>query len=119
MPISAAEILEILDELGITASVEEYAASAFDPDTNTTALGVKTPHSIKVVPPYKNVEGFKPAEFITSGKGLTGFANSGVTFSVVAGLRIVIDSVLWIVTGVTPVRTNAGIVYYQLEVETT
>lgn len=114
---NAKSVYNMLVRKGIDATVRVYPSSSFDPDTNRTTLGEATDYSVKIVPPYRNREGYKPAELITHGKGLTGIANYDLSFSVVVGLKITVNSKEWTVTEVTPIQDNTGILFYTLKIE--
>jgi hypothetical protein len=114
--IEISEIQELLTEYGIDGTVRTYPSKSFDAPTNTTTLGAPVDYTIKMVPPYQVVDQFN-TEFITGGKGKTGFANDSLAFTVEQGLTLIIDGVTWLVTGVSPIRTGSGIVYYELEIE--
>lgn len=111
-------INDLITRKGISATVRTFPSSSFDPDTNKTTQGTATDYSIKVIPPYKNREGFKAEELITSGKGLTGFANLDLEFTVAAGLQIIIASKIWTVISYQEIKDNTGIVMYICDIET-
>ena len=102
---------------GVDATIRTYPLITFDPNTNKTTLGDARDFSAKVIPPYRNREGFKPAELITSGKGLTGIANYQRNFNIKAGLEIIISDKKWTVIGYTEVKDSTGILVYLLEIE--
>lgn len=114
---NAKSIYNILQRKGVTAVIRTYPFATFDPNTNKTTLGTASNISLKIIPPYKNREGYKPAELITSGKGLTGIANYDLSFTVKAGLIIIIADKEWTVIGFTEVKNNTGILLYLLEIE--
>lgn len=107
----------LLTRKGISATVRTYPSSSFDPDTNKTTQGAATDVTIKVIPPYKNREGYKTDELITSGKGLTGFANLDLSFTVAAGLQIIIASKTWTVISYQEIKDSTGIIMYLCEIE--
>jgi len=113
---SAKEWYDLIQEMGIDAVITSNPLSVFNPDTNTVTLGETRSHSIKIIPPYKNREGYKATELISSGKGLTGFANYQLNFEVKPGLKITIDSKEWTVIGYTEVKDRTGILVYILEI---
>ena len=121
---SAKEWHDLIQELGIDAVITSNPLSVFNSDTNSVILGETRSHSIKVIPPYKNREGWKAndirgshTELISSGKGLTGIANYQLNFVVKPGLKITIDSKEWTVIGYTEVKDRTGILVYILEIE--
>lgn len=114
---NAEEIYDIIQDLGIDAIVRTYPSATFDPDTNKTTLGSVTDYSVKIIPPYKNKEGYKPAELITSGKGFTGIANYQLFFTIKAGLKIIIANKEWTVISYTEIKNNTGVLLYLLEIE--
>jgi len=117
MAITADKLLSLLERKGITATVRTYPDATFDPKTNKTTLGAIKPYSVKVIPPYRNQEGYKNAVLVTSGNGMTGLANKDLLFEVKAGLIIEINSKRWTVIGFTPISNKNGIVFYLLEIE--
>jgi len=120
---NAESIYNIIVRKGLTATIRTYPSKSFNPDTNKTILGTAVDYSVKIVPPYRNREGYKPAELITSGRGISGIANYNPTtkgalaFTIAAGLILIIDSKIWTITGFNKVEDNTGILYYGLEIE--
>jgi len=117
MALSAEKLEALLQRKGLDAIVRVYPDAVFDPTTNKTTQGTKVEYNVKVIPPYKNAEGFKKAELITVGKGWTGIANKDLAFTVKAGLILIIYNEEWIVTGFTPLSNNTGILFYLLQIE--
>lgn len=117
MEITAEELSILLDEMGIDAVVREYPNASFNPATNKTTLGAVVEHDVKIIPPYKNIEGFKNLELITSGDGWTGIANNDLDFTVKTGLIFIIYDVIWTVTGVTPISNKTGVLFYLMQIE--
>lgn len=117
MAITADNLLLLLEKMGINAVVRTYPNAVFDPTKNKTDLGALVEYVVKVIPPYQNQEGYKKTVLITSGSGMTGFANMNLQFDVKAGLVMVINSKEWTVTGVVPISNKNGIVFYLLEIE--
>jgi len=116
-------IYNLLVRKGIDATIRTYPNAVFDSDTNKTTLGSAVDYSVKIVPPYNNREGFKTAEMISSGSGLTGIANynsltkGALAFTIEPGLKIIIGSKEWTIVGITPVQDNTGILFFSLEIE--
>ncbi len=116
-------IYNMLSRKGLTATIRTYPDKNFDSDTNKTTLGTATDYSVKIVPPYRNREGYKPAQIVTSGRATSGIANynpetkEALAFTVEAGLILIIDSKIWTITGRNKVEDNTGILYYGLEIE--
>ena len=118
-------IYNLLVRKGIDATIKVYSSASFDPDTNKTTRGEATDYAVKIVPPYKNYvkEGYKSTTLITYGKGLTGIANynpstkSSLSFTIKAGLIIIINNKQWAVTEITPLQDNSGILFYSLGIE--
>lgn len=118
MALTTTKLAAFLTRKGISATVQVHESASFDPATNLTTKGSATEYPVKVIPPYKNIEGYKATELITSGKGLTGFANKDLSFTVKAGLLIVVLGKTWTVIGITPISNSTGILFYLLEIET-
>jgi len=114
---NAQTIDDMLASKGVTATVTTYPDAEFDPATNTTTRGTATTDTVNAIPPYKNKEGYKETELITSGKGLTGFANLDLSFTVVAGLLLTIAGKVWTVTGFQPISDSTGILMYLCDIE--
>lgn len=116
-------IYNILVRKGLTATIRTYPSKSFDPDINKTTLGTAVDYSVKIVPPYRNREGFKPAVLVTAGRAISGIANynpntkGALAFTFVAGLILIIDSKIWTITGINKVEDNTGILYYGFEIE--
>lgn len=117
MALSITKLAAILERKGVDAIVRVYPDAVFDPTTNKTTQGTKIEYDIKIIPPYKNAEGFKKAELITSGKGWTGFANNNLKFTVKAGLVLVIDEKEWTVISKTPLSNRTGVLFYLIQIE--
>jgi len=117
MALSVAKLAALLERKGLDAVVRVFPDAEFDPATNKTTPGEKTEYTVKIIPPYKNAEGFKKAELITAGKGWTGIANKDLLFTVKAGLILVIGSKEWTVTSITPLSNNTGILFYLMQIE--
>ena len=115
---TAQSIDDLLSRKGLTATVTTYDSATFDPATNTTTRGAATTDTVNAIPPYKNKEGYKETELITSGKGLTGFANLDLSFTVVAGLLLTIAGKVWTVTAYQEIRDNTGLLMYLCDIET-
>lgn len=115
--ITTNELLEILEEYGIDGSIRTYPNKQFDPDVNSVVLGAPLDTGLKVIPPYKVVDQFGATQFITSGKGMTGFVNSSLPFVVESGMQITINGISWTVIGISPISTSDGIVFYLLDIE--
>jgi len=115
---NAESIYNLLVRKGIDATIRTYPDAVFDPDTNKTTLGTAVDYSVKVVPPYNYIkESYKPAEMISSGKGLTGIANYNLEFIIQIGLKIIINNKEWTVVSVSPIQDNTGILYFSLNIE--
>ena len=114
---SAKEWYDLIQEMGIDAVITSNPLATFNADTNIASLGEARNHQIKIIPPYKNREGYKATELISSGKGLTGLANYQLNFEVKPGLKITIDGKEWTVIGYTEVKDRTGILIYILEIE--
>lgn len=115
---NAKSVYNILVRKGINATVRTYPSSSFDSDTNKTTLGEATDYTVKIIPPYKYVkEGYKATTLITWGRGLTGVANYQLQFSVVVGLKLIINNKEWTVIEVIPIQDNTGILFYSLKIE--
>lgn len=109
---------DILSRKGVTATVTTYDSATFDSATNTTDRGPATTDTVNAIPPYMNKEGFKGTELITTGKGLTGFANLDLSFTVAAGLLLTIAGKVWTVIKFQPVSDHTGILMYLCDIET-
>ena len=118
MAITAEKLEALLIRKGISATVQVYESASFDPATNKTTKGSVTEYPVKIIPPYKNKEGYRPAELITFGEGWTGIANKDLEFSVKAGLLIVVLGKTWTVTSFTPLSNATGVVFYLMGIET-
>jgi len=117
MALSKEKLAAMLERKGIDAVVRVYPDAIYDPTKNKVRQGEAVEYDVKIIPPYKNAEGYKKAELITSGKGMTGIANKNLQFEVKAGLILVIYNEEWIVTGFTPLSNNTGILFYLLQIE--
>lgn len=107
----------LLTRLGISATIRTYPNQTFTVATQKTDLGTPIDYTMKVIPPYRNREGMKETEMITSGRGLTGFANLDLQFTVKVGIKIIVNSKTWTVMGLIPVSDKTGILLYLLEIE--
>lgn len=116
MAITAEKLEKLLERKGISATVRAYSSVAFDPSTSRSSR-ISTDYIVKVIPPYKNIEKYKPATLITTGKGMTGIANKDLEFEVEVGLVLVIYNKGWTVTGFIPISNNTGVVFYLMEIE--
>lgn len=112
MSLSAEKLELLLQRKGTDATIRIYPDVVFDPAENKTTLGTPVQYNIKVIPPYRNMEGFRNAELITFGSGWTGFANKNLQFDVKAGLVMIIGSKEWIVENVVPLSNNSGVLFY-------
>lgn len=117
MALTTIKLAAILERKGLDAIIRIYPDAVFDPATNKTTQGTKVEYNVKIIPPYKNAEGFKKTELITSGKGWTGIANKDLAFTIKAGLILVIYNEEWTVIGFTPLSNNTGILFYLLQIE--
>ena len=118
MAITPTSVNAILSRKGIDVTVRTFPAASFDPDTNKTTPGAAVDYTIKAASPYRNREGFKTDELITSGKGKTIFANLDLQFTAQAGLVLIIRGDEWTVIAVTPIGDNTGIIAYECDIET-
>lgn len=114
---NAKSIYNLLQRKGIDATIRTYPSAIFNSDTNKTILGTAVDYSVKIVPPYRNIEGYKPAEMISSGSGLTGIANYELDFTIQVGLKLIINGKEWTVISFTEVKDNTGILFYTLEIQ--
>jgi len=114
---NARSVYNILQRKGIDATVRTYPNAVFDPDLNKTTLGTAVDFLVKIIPPYRNIEGYKTTELITYGSGLTGIANYNLGFTIQVGLIVIINNKQWTVTGITPISNDTGILFYSLEIE--
>ena len=117
MALTVDKLDALLERKGIAAIVRTYPAATFDPETNTTTQGTKIEYDVKVIPPYKNAEGFKKTELITAGKGWTGIANKDLAFTVKAGLILIIDGKEWTVISRTVLSNKTGVLFYLMQIE--
>jgi hypothetical protein len=113
----AQSVYNIIKRNGVSSIARVYADSSFSPSTNKTTRGSATDYPVYLVPPYKNVEGYKNTELITSGIGTTGIANYQLEFDIKAGLVLVINNKIWTVTSITPISNSSGIIFYSMEIE--
>jgi len=112
--ISATEVEEILEDIGVDATLKTYPAATFNPSTNKSTDGTATEVSVKAIPPYQNVQGYGRPDLIATGKGKSGI--SGLVTPKV-GDYLTFGSVVWRITGVTTVQTNLGTALHVLEIE--
>lgn len=117
MALSIDKLAAMLERKGVDAIVRVYPDAVYDPTTNKTTQGAKVEYNVKVIPPYKNAEGFKKTELITAGKGWTGIANKDLNFIVKAGLILIIDGKEWTVTSRTPISNKTGVLLYLMQIE--
>jgi len=117
MALNIEKLAALLERKGIDAVIKVYPDAAFDPTINKTTQGDVVEYNVKVIPPYKNAEGFKKTELITAGKGWTGIANKDLAFTVKAGLIIVIDGKEWTVTSKTSLANKTGVLFYLMQIE--
>ncbi|MBW8038942.1 MAG: hypothetical protein FVQ85_02965 [Planctomycetes bacterium] len=117
MALSAEKLAALLERKGIDAIVRVYPDAVFDPTTNKTIQGNAVDYDVKIIPPYKTIEGFKKAELITSGKGWTGIANKDLAFFVLPGLVLIIDGKEWTMTSRTPLSNKGGVLFYLMQIE--
>ena len=110
-------VQKLLTHMGLDATIRTYPDKSFDSVTQITTLGDPVDYSHKVVPPYKNREGYSGQEMITAGVGLTGIANKDLEFTVAVGIEIIIDGKTWTVTGFTPIINHTGVLFYTLEID--
>lgn len=118
MALTPTSVNAILIRKGVDMIVRTFPSSSFDSDTNKTTLGSAVDYTIKAASPYRNREGYKTDELITSGKGKTIFANLDLQFTVKAGLVVTILSKEWSVIGFTPIGDNTGVIAYECDIET-
>lgn len=117
MALTTEKLAALLERKGLTATARVYPSASFDPATNKTTLGIAIDYSIKIIPPYKNAEGYKKAELITAGKGWTGVANKELAFTVKAGLILIISGKTWTVTSIQPLSNKTGVLFYLMQIE--
>ena len=117
MALTTEKLAAMLERKGLDAVVRVYPDAVHDPVTNKTTQGTKVEYNVKIIPPYKNAEGFKKTELITAGKGWTGIANKNLKFVVKAGLILIIDSKEWTVTSKTPLSNKTGVLFYLMQIE--
>lgn len=114
---NAEQWYNLLQNEGRSAVARTYPVKTFNPVTNKTTLGKAIDYDVKVIPPYRNREGYQKEELITSGKGLTGIANYNLNFQVKEGLILIIEGKKWTVTGITDISDKTGILVYLFEIE--
>jgi len=117
MALTTEKLAAILERKGLDAIVRVYPDAVFNPATNKTTQGTKVEYKVKIIPPYKNAEGFKKTELITSGKGWTGIANKDLQFVVKAGLILIIDGKEWTVMSKTSLSNKTGVLFYLMQIE--
>lgn len=117
MALSTTKLAAMLERKGLDAIARVYPDAVFNPTTNKTTQGTKVEYNVKIIPPYKNAEGFKKTELITSGKGWTGIANKNLKFVVKAGLKLVIDGKEWTVMSKTSLSNKTGVLFYLMQIE--
>lgn len=117
MALTTEKLAAILERKGIDAIVRVYPDAVYDLTKNRTRQGTKVEYKVKIIPPYKNAEGFKKTELITAGKGWTGIANKDLNFTVKAGLVLIIDGKEWTVTSRTPLSNKTGVLFYLMQIE--
>jgi len=117
MALSTDKLAAMLERKGLDAVVRVYPNAVYDPTKNKARQGTKVEYDVKIIPPYKNAEGFKKTELITSGKGWTGIANKNLKFTVKAGLILIINGKEWTVTSRTPLSNKTGVLFYLMQIE--
>lgn len=117
MALTVEKVAAFLERKGVSATIRVYESATFDESRNITTKGSPTDYTEKVIPPYKNIEGYNKTVLITSGKGMTGIANLNLSFTVKAGLILIINSKTWTVISVAPLSNNVGVLGYLMEIE--
>jgi len=117
MALTVEKLNALLQRKGLDAIVRVYPDATFDPTTNRTTPGDVVEYDVKIIPPYKNLEGYKKTELVTAGKGWTGIANKDLEFTVKAGLILVISEKIWTVTSTQPLSNKTGVLFYLMQIE--
>lgn len=117
MSLTAAEVLAMVQEDGVSAVFNTYATPAnYDATDGGVSRGARTAHPVTVIPPnadagvvkqFGNVDGVKEASLFSL------VPASGLSFEPYVGQEFVWDSQTWAVTWINPIRSNAGVLAYQ------
>lgn len=114
---NAEDWYNIIQELGISATVRTRPSKTFNTNTQQASIGQAVDYTVKVIPPYRNREGYKETELISSGIGLSGIINYKLNFQVKKGIKLIINSKTWTVTGIQEISDKTGILVYILEIQ--
>ncbi len=116
--ITAARILEILNEYGTNATFRTYASQTYAAGTGQVALGTKTDAVHKILPPYTlrtaDLKRWSQIDGIKEAQALSAVAASGLAFTPAVGMEVLYENKTWLIKGVNPIRTAAEVVLFEL-----
>lgn len=105
---------EIIEELGKTVTFWIYGSESYDPTTGTNTPGDPTQYNKKVVPPYDVDLRYIDGDLVRAGDMLSAVAAKDIEFTPERGIRVTVDSEIWVIVAVKPIRSGEQICMYLL-----
>lgn len=109
------EVDEIIAEFGKTVTFWVYGSEVYDPVTGKTSTGDATQYNKKVIPPYEVALRYVDGDLIQVGDMLTGVAAKDIEFTPAKGMKVTIDSAIWVIQRVAPIYSGEWIPLYLLQ----
>lgn len=109
------ETLAVVDEFGKLVAFEELTTNTHDPTTGRVTT-VEISHNRKITPPQEVKLELVDNDLIQVGDMTFFVAASGLPFALRREMEVTIDSTVWIITRISPIRTGEQIAMYEVQV---
>lgn len=106
---------DILDELGKTITFWVYGTNTYDPATGKQTTGDANQYNKKAIPPFPAELRYVNGDVIRAGDLFTGVAAKDIEFTPEQGMPVTIDSDIWAIEAVQPLRSGEQVCLYVLQ----
>ncbi len=109
------DVFDLIDEVGKTVTFWVYGSETYDPVTGKRTTGDVTEFDLKVIPPYEVSLKYVDGDVVRIGDLLTGVPAKDIAFTPERGIRVTIDSSIWVIKRVGPIYSGERICLYLMQ----
>ena len=106
------DVYDIIAELGKTFTFWVYGSDTYNPATGKQSTGDATPYDLKVIPPYQVELKYVNGDLIKAGDLLSVVPAKDIKFTPERGIRVTVDSAVWVIERVSPIYSGEWICLY-------
>jgi len=106
---------EIIAELGKVLTFWVYPTETYNPATGKKTTSDATQYNKKAIPPYEVSLKYVDGDLVKVGDLATGVPAKDIEFTPEKGMKVSIDTAIWVITRVAPIYSGEWICLYLLQ----